>query len=125
MTHTPVTSSNLAAPVGPFSLAIRSDSLVFVSGQVGQDPVTGRLVAGGGAAQTDQALRSRPAVLDAAGKSLNDVVRIGVYLTDMASFPVMNDMFVQHFTAPYPARTAIGVSSLPLGAVVEIDAIAG
>jgi 2-iminobutanoate/2-iminopropanoate deaminase len=125
MTRKPISSGNLATPVGPYSIGIRSDAFVFVSGQVGQDPASGVLVADDVAAQTDQALRNLTVLLDAAGKHLDDVVRIGVYLTDMTTFAEVNEVYVKHFSSPYPARTVIGVSSLPLGAVVEIDAIVG
>ena len=124
MTRNPVTSDKLAAPVGPFSLATRGGGALFVSGQVAQDPATGALIDGDVARQTDQALGNLAAVLEAAGKGLGDVVRVGVYLTDMADFAAMNEVYRMHFQAPYPARTAIGVAALPLGAAVEIDAIA-
>jgi 2-iminobutanoate/2-iminopropanoate deaminase len=124
MTRNPVASDKLAAPAGPFSLATRGGDALFVSGQVAQDPATGALVDGDVARQTDQALRNLAAVLEAAGKGLGDVVRVGVYLTDMADFAAMNEVYRMHFEAPYPARTAIGVAALPLGAAVEIDAIA-
>jgi 2-iminobutanoate/2-iminopropanoate deaminase len=124
MTRNPVTSDKLAAPVGPFSPAVRGGGAVFVSGQVAQDPATGALIDGDVARQADQALRNLAAVLEAAGKGLDDVVRVGVYLTDMADFAAMNEVYRTHFQAPYPARTAIGVAALPLGAAVEFDAIA-
>ena len=124
MTRNPVTSDKLAAPVGPFSPAVRGGGALFVSGQVAQDPATGALIDGDVARQTDQALRNLAAVLEAAGKDLGDVVRVGVYLTDMADFAAMNEVYRAHFQAPYPARTAIGVAALPLGAAVEFDAIA-
>ena len=124
MTRNAVTSDKLAAPVGPFSPAARGGGAVFVSGQVAQDPATGALIDGDVARQADQALRNLAAVLEAAGKGLDDVVRVGVYLTDMADFAAMNEVYRRHFQAPYPARTAIGVAALPLGAAVEFDAIA-
>jgi 2-iminobutanoate/2-iminopropanoate deaminase len=124
MTRNPVTSEKLATPVGPFSLAVRGGDALFVSGQVAQDPATGALIDGDVARQADQVLRNLAAVLEAAGKDMGDVVRVGVYLTDMADFAAMNEVYLRHFQAPYPARTAIGVAALPLGAVVEMDAIA-
>jgi 2-iminobutanoate/2-iminopropanoate deaminase len=125
MTRMPITSDKLPTPAGPFSLAIRGEYLTFVSGQVAQDPATGALIDGDVAVQTEQALRNLAAVLEAAGKGLADVLRVGVYLTDMATFPLMNEVYLAHFDAPYPARTAIGVAALPLGAAVEIDAMVG
>lgn len=125
MTRNAVTSDELAAPAGPFSLAVRGGGLLFVSGQVAQDPATGELIDGDAAEQTDRILRNLATALEAAGKSLADVVRVGVYLTDMADFTAMNEAFRRSFTEPYPARTTIGVAGLPLGAAVEMDAVVG
>jgi 2-iminobutanoate/2-iminopropanoate deaminase len=97
---------------------------LFVSGQVAQDPATGALIDGDVSAQADQALRNLAVILKEAGKSMDDVVRVGVYLTDMADFAAMNEVYSRHFQAPYPARTAIEVSALPLGAAIEFDAVA-
>ncbi|MGW7024617.1 Rid family detoxifying hydrolase [Streptomyces decoyicus] len=124
MTRTEITTDEIAKPVGPFSAAVRAEQYTFVSGQVAQDPATGALIDGDVSAQTEQAFRNVSAVLKAAGKTLDDVVRVGVYLTDMADFAVVNAVYGQVFSAPYPARTAIGVAALPLGAAVEVDAIA-
>ncbi|HEX8905525.1 MAG TPA: Rid family hydrolase, partial [Longimicrobiaceae bacterium] len=79
---------------------------------------------GGGAAQTEQALRNLRAVLEAAGRTLDDVVRVGVYLADMGDFAAMNEVYARWFERPYPARTTIGVAALPMGAAVEIDLVA-
>lgn len=119
------TTDRIAPAVGPFSPAVRgAGDAIYLSGQVGQDPATGRLVEGGVAAQTEQALRNVQAVLEAAGRTLDDVVRVGVYLTDMGNFAAMNDVYARWFEQPYPARTTIGVAALPLGAEVEIDLVA-
>jgi 2-iminobutanoate/2-iminopropanoate deaminase len=123
MTKTAITSPELAPPVGPFSQAIRVDGFLYLSGQVGQDAATGKLVEGGVAAQTERVLRNLQAVLEAAGKGFADVVRAGVYLTNMGDFVAMNQVYAQHFTQPYPARTTIAVVALPLGAAVEIDLV--
>lgn len=125
MTRNSITSDKLAAPAGPFSLGVRGGDLTFLSGQVAQDPATGALIDGGVASQTEQVLRNLAALLEAAGRTFGDVLRVGVYLTDMATFAEMNEVYLKHFDAPYPARTAIGVAALPLGAAVEIDAIVG
>jgi 2-iminobutanoate/2-iminopropanoate deaminase len=98
---------------------------MFVSGQVGQDPTTGALIDGDVVRQTEQALRNLAAVLEAAGKSLGDVLRVSVYLTDMITLAMMNEVYLEHFEPPYPVRTAIRVAALPLGAAVEIDAMVG
>jgi 2-iminobutanoate/2-iminopropanoate deaminase len=118
-----VIDPSLALPGLPFSPAVRADGLLFLSGQVGQDPDTGRL-AEGVAAQTAQAIRNLEAVLKVAGKTLDDVVRVGVYLTDMSSFGEMNAEYAKHFSTPYPARTTLGVAALPVGAAVELDLVA-
>jgi 2-iminobutanoate/2-iminopropanoate deaminase len=118
------TSDRLGPAVGPFSQAVKGGEGIFLSGQVGSDPASGRLVAGGVAAQTEQALRNLSAVLEAAGRTLDDVVRVGVYLADMGDFAAMNEAYARWFAQPYPARTTIGVAALPLGAAVEIDLVA-
>jgi 2-iminobutanoate/2-iminopropanoate deaminase len=109
----------------PFSMAVRGAGLLFFSGQVAQDPATGALIDGDAAQQTGQILRNMAASLAVAGKSLDDVVRVGVYLTDMSQFAAMNEVYQEHFAEPYPARTAIGVAALPLGAAVEMDVVVG
>ncbi|MBS2535934.1 Rid family detoxifying hydrolase [Catenulispora sp. NF23] len=116
-----------ATPVAslPFTAAVPHGDFTFISGQVGVDPATGALPPGGVAAQFEQAVANLEAVLGARGRTLADVVRVGVYLTDMADYAAMNDAYREAFAEPYPARTAIGVAGLPLGAVVEIDAIVG
>lgn len=121
MTKTAITSPELAPPVGPFSQAIRSDGFLYLSGQVGLDVATGKLVEGGVAAQTERVLRNLQAVLEAAGKGFDDVVRAGVFLTNIDDFSAMNQVYAKHFSQPYPARTTVAVVALPLGASVEID----
>jgi 2-iminobutanoate/2-iminopropanoate deaminase len=123
MTRAAISTDTLAPPAGPFSPGVRGAGLLFLSGQVAQDPATGKLIEGDIASQTDQILRNLAAVLEAAGKDLDDVIRVGVYLTDMADFGEMNEAYRRHFSEPYPARTAIGVAALPLGARVEMDAV--
>ena len=121
----PITSERVAKPVGPFSPAVRDGDRVYTSGQVAQDPATGKLVEGGVVAQTEQIFHNLAAILSAANKSFADVVKVNVYLTDIRDFAAMNEVYARHFAAPYPARTTIGVAALPLGAAVEIEAIAG
>lgn len=120
-----ITSDKLPTQVIPISLAVYGGSLLYLSGQVAQDPATGKLIDGDVAQQTDQILRNIATALQAAGKDLDDVVRVGVYLSDMADFAAMNEVYGKYFTEPYPARTAIGVAALPLGAAVEMDAVIG
>ncbi|HWB43405.1 MAG TPA: Rid family detoxifying hydrolase [Gemmatimonadales bacterium] len=119
-----VTGSGIAPPAGPFSPAVVSDGSVYLSGQVAQDPLSGTLIAGDTAAQTDQILRNAEVVLQAAGKCLADVLKVGVFLTDMSDFQAMNAVYGKYFEPPFPARTTVGVSALPLGARVEMDFIA-
>src|SRR5436853_374303 len=120
----PITSDRLAKPVGPFSPAVRDGDRVYTSGQVAQDPVTGKLIEGSVAAQTEQIFHNLKVILEAADKSLGDVVKVNVYLVDIKRFTEMNDVYARHFNAPYPARTTVGVAALPLGAEVEIEMIA-
>jgi len=125
MARDAITSDKLPAADLPFSLGVRGGGLLYLSGQVAQDPSTGQLVDGDAARQTDQILRNIATALAAAGKDLEDVVRVGVYLTDMTNFAAMNEVYARHFTRPYPARTAIGVAALPMGAAVEMDVVVG
>jgi 2-iminobutanoate/2-iminopropanoate deaminase len=117
-------SPSAPKPIGPYNQAVRSGEFVFCSGQVGLDPATAALVEGGIAAQTHQVLRNLKAVLTASGLSLDDVVKTTIYLVDLADFSAVNEAYGQHFGALPPARSTIGVVALPLGARVEIDAIA-
>ena len=120
----PVTSNNLPTPVGPYSPGMIAGNLVFVSGQAGRDPATGRL-APDVEAQTEQALRNIAAILQAAGSGLPHVLRCGVFLVDMKEFPKMNEIYARAFGAHRPARTTVEVSGLPgEGLRVEIDAVA-
>src|SRR5580693_9943257 len=107
MSKTTITSAELAPPVGPFSQAVEAGGFIYLSGQVGQDPTTGKLVAGGIAAETERVFKNLSAVLKAAGKSFDDVVRAGVFLTSMSDFVAMNGIYAKHFRQPYPARTTI------------------
>ena len=125
MTRDAIATDKLAAPVGPFSLGVRGVGLLFLSGQVAQNPSTGRLIDGDVALQTHQILLNIATALETVGKSLSDVLRVGVYLTDIADFAQMNEAYGEHFAAPYPARTTIGVTALPLGAAVEMDVVVG
>src|SRR5579885_3594210 len=124
MSKTAITSPELTPPVGPFSQAIRVGGFLFVSGHVGQDPATSKVVEGGIVAETERVFQNLAAVLKAAGKNFSDVVQARVYLTNMSEYGAMNAIYAKHFSEPFPARTAIGVAALPLGARVEIDLVA-
>lgn len=120
----PVISSNLPTPVGPYSPGMIFGNLVFVSGQAGRDPATGAL-AEDVTAQTEQVLKNIATILEAAGSSLQHVLRCGVFLVDMTEFPKMNEVYARAFGSHRPARTTVGVSALPgPGLRVEIDAVA-
>jgi len=123
MSKTAITSPELTPPVGPFSQAVKIGGFLYFSGQVGQDPATGKVVEGGIVAETERVFRNLAAVLKAAGKSFDDVARVGVFLTSMSDYGAMNGIYAKHFSQPFPARTAIGVAALPLGACVEIDLV--
>ena len=113
------------AAIGPYSQAINSGAgLVFVSGQLPIDPSTGAFPEGGVQEQTRQSLTNAKAILEAAGLGLQNVVKTTVFLADMSDFAAMNEVYAQFFSAPYPARSAVAVKTLPKGALVEIECIA-
>ena len=118
--------STPAAPaaIGPYSQAVRAGSLLFVSGQIPLDPETGQLIAGDITAQTHRVLKNLAGILEAAGASLDRVVRSTVYLADMADFAAMNAVYATYFSMPAPARSTIEAARLPRDARVEIDVIA-
>jgi 2-iminobutanoate/2-iminopropanoate deaminase len=120
-----VTTADAPAPVGPYSQAVAQGGLLFVSGQVALDPQTGALVDGDIEAQTERTISNLRAILEAAGTSLARVVRTTVYVTDLAHFGRVNAVYARCFCGdPAPARATVQVAALPLGAAVEIDAIA-
>lgn len=117
-------NANGAAAVGPYSHAVESGDLIFLSGQTPINSETGKLVDGDISEQTNQCFNNLFKVLDSAGLTQDDVEKVTVFLTDMEKFPAMNEIYAKKFTSPYPARTTIGVASLPLGAKIEIEMIA-
>jgi 2-iminobutanoate/2-iminopropanoate deaminase len=110
--------------IGPYSQAIRTDSMVFTAGQIALDPATMELVAGGVEEQTRQVLTNLSNVLEAAGSSLDKVVKTTVFLQDMSDFPKMNAIYAEYFGENPPARSTIAVAALPKGGLVEIEAVA-
>lgn len=116
-------TSPQAAAIGPYSHAVDSEGLLFLSGQTPVDPATGKLV-NGITAQTEQCFRNLFALLTEAGLTTDEVQKVNVYLTDMNDFAEMNKAYERQFSKPFPARTTIGVASLPLGAQIEIEMIA-
>ena len=124
MSHTPVRAANLPAPVGPYSPGMAFERLIFVSGQGGHDSSTGQM-AGDVEQQTEQCLKNVQTILEAAGSSLQHVLRCGVFLVDMREFATMNAVYARIFGDHRPARTTVQVAALPgEGMRVEIDAIA-
>jgi 2-iminobutanoate/2-iminopropanoate deaminase len=119
----PITAEDAPAAVGPYSHAVRSGGFLFLSGQTPLDLATGKLVEGDIGEHTRQCLRNLEAVCRAAGASLSDAVRCGIYVTDISTFGDVNAAYAEFFTDAPPARSTIGVASLPVGAEVEIDAI--
>src|SRR5687768_15490125 len=124
MSKISITSPELAPPVGPFSQAIQVDGFLYLSGQVAQDPATGKLVEGGIGVETERVFQNLAAVLKSAGKNFDDVVRVGVFLISMDDISAMNAIYAKHFNKTFPARTTIAVTALPLGACIEIDLVA-
>lgn len=119
-----IQSPKAAAPVGPYSQGIKVGDFVFVAGEKGIDPGTGKIVQGGIAAETRQTLENIKAILEAAGASMSNVVRTQVFLTDIQEFGAMNAVYAEYFKADPPGRTTVQVVALPAGAHVEIEATA-
>ncbi len=119
----PISAPDAPAAVGPYVHAIRTGNLLFCSGQIPLDPRTGDLVGAGAGAQAGRCLENLAAVCHAAGATLGDAVRLTIYLTDMATFAEVNEVYESFFESSPPARVAIGVAALPRGAKVEIDAV--
>ncbi len=115
---------NAPAAVGPYSQAVESKGVLFVSGQLGIDPATGSMVEGGIREQTERLLHNLKTILNAAGYNLADVVKCTVYLKDINDFQAMNEVYATFFDEAPPARAAFQVAALPLGALVEIEAVA-
>jgi reactive intermediate/imine deaminase len=123
MTQEPIHTSKAPAAIGPYSQAIRAGNTVYLSGQIPLNPATMEIVKGDIGAQIRQVFDNLAAVAEASGGSLANAVRLTVYLTDLANFPLVNEIMAQYCKEPYPARAAIGVAQLPRGAAVEVDGI--
>lgn len=119
-----ISTPNAPKAIGPYSQAIRTGNFIFSAGQLGLDPSTMELVAGGVEAQTRQVLTNLKNVLEAAGSSLSHVVKTTVFLTDMANFAAMNAVYAEYFPENPPARSTVAVAGLPKGGLVEIEVIA-
>ncbi len=119
-----ISTTQAPSAVGPYSQAVEANGFLFISGQIPINPETGLIVEGGIVEQTEQVLLNISAILDEAGLSLNDVVKCTCLLEDMDNFKAMNEVYSRFFTTQQPARAAYGVVKLPLGAMIEIEAIA-
>ena len=118
-----IVSSEAPSAIGPYSQAIEVDGFVFTAGQIGIDPQTGQLV-DGIEAQAERALMNIKAVLEAAGCTMNDVVKTTIFMVDIADFPKVNAIYEKFFDEPYPARSTVAVAALPKGALIEIEVVA-
>ena len=123
MTKQIIHTDHAPAAIGPYSQAVRAGNTVYFSGQIPLAPATGNLVDGDIAAQARRAFDILKAVAEAAGGSLDRIVRLGLYLTDLSQFAAVNAVMQEYFAAPYPARSTIEVSGLPKGAAFEVDAV--
>jgi 2-iminobutanoate/2-iminopropanoate deaminase len=120
-----VISTPLApAAIGPYSQAIKVGNVLYCSGQLGLDPATAQLVSGGFEAQVKQAFANLKAVLEAAGGNMNQCVKLTLFLTDLGNFATVNELMAQNFSQPFPARSTVGIASLPKGGEFEVEAIA-
>lgn len=117
-------SDNAPKPVGPYSQAVACGGLLFTAGQVGINPKTGKLVDGGVKAQAKQVMANLEALLSDSGASFEDVIKTTIFLTDMADFATVNEIYAEYFRHNYPARSTVAVAALPLGALVEMEVIA-
>ena len=118
-----ISTTNAPQAIGPYSQAVKTKNLMFISGQIPLDPMTGNLVEGSIEDEANQVLKNLKSICEAAGHSLDDTVKITIFLTDLGNFAVVNDVMKEHFSEPYPARATVEVSGLPLGVNVEIEAI--
>ena len=123
MPRTAIHTDHAPAAIGPYSQATRAGNLVFFSGQIPLDPANGNLVEGGIEAQARQAFDNLKAVCEAAGGSFDDIVRLGLYLTDLSDFARVNAVMADYFSQPYPARSTIQAAALPRGAAFEVDGV--
>ena len=119
-----IQTTKAPAAIGPYSQAVEANGFVFASGQLGINSATGEFVEGDVQAQTRQALTNARAIMNEAGLDLNNVIKTTVFLSDMANFAAMNEIYAEFFSEPYPARSAVAVKTLPKNALVEVECIA-
>ncbi|WP_163340623.1 RidA family protein [Desulfopila sp. IMCC35008] len=118
-----IETASAPSAVGPYSQAMKTDSLLFTSGQLPIDPATGKMVGGSVEDRAHQVLRNLAAVIEAAGGKLEDVIKTTVFLADIGDFQKVNTVYAEYFSTPFPARSAFQVAALPLGADIEIEAV--
>ena len=119
---TSISTKAAPAAIGPYSQAVQAGNTVYLSGQIALDPQSGQLVEGGFEKQVHRSIQNMKAVVEACGGNLSQCARLTLYLTDLGNFPKANEIMQEYFKAPYPARSTIGVASLPRGAAFEIEA---
>ena len=119
-----ISTPNAPAAVGTYSQAIVANGMVYASGQLGLNPATGDFAGEDFKSQAEQALKNVGAILEAAGTSYDNVVKVSVFMSDMANFAALNEVYAQFFKAPYPARSAVAVKTLPKNGLIEIEVIA-
>jgi reactive intermediate/imine deaminase len=125
MSREAISTPHAPAAIGPYSQAIKTGNLVFLSGQIPLDPATGTLVSGDIDAETRRVFDNLKAVAAAAGGTLDNAVKVNIYLTDLAHFAKVNEIMATYFSQPYPARAAVQVAALPRGARVEVECVLG
>lgn len=123
MTRAIISTPAAPAAIGPYSQAVRAGNTVYLSGQIALDPATGQLVEGGFEPQVVQALDNMKAVVQASGGAMSDIVKLTLFLTDLSLFPKVNEIMQRYFEQPFPARSTVGVASLPRNALFEVEAI--
>lgn len=119
-----VSTPNAPAAVGAYSQAVKVNGMLFASGQLGLNPATGDFAGADFKSQAEQSLKNVKAIVEAAGTTMDKVVKVSVFMADMADFAALNELYSQFFTQPYPARSAVAVKTLPKGGLIEIEVIA-
>ena len=120
-----ISTKNAPQAIGPYSQAVETGNLIFISGQVPISPETGDVISSSIEDQANQVIKNIQSICEAADRGLEDIVKLSIYLTDLGNFSIVNEVMTKHFSEPYPARATIEVSALPLGVDVEIEAIVG
>jgi reactive intermediate/imine deaminase len=125
MTRNIIKTANAPSAIGPYSQAVKHGDTVYLSGQIALDPETMKVVPGGISEQAHRVFKNLRAVCEAAGSSLNGIMKVTIYMTDLGNFSTVNQIMAEYFSEPYPARATVGVAALPLGVEVEMEAVLG